>query len=500
MMPSHIRRVLYRLAIALIGVATSSGAIPVRAQSGDPAVRAQAQADTPYALARDAYLFAYPIVTMDTTMRQVTNVPDAITTPMRAPVNRFAHARAYPDANRREVVRFNFDTLYSSAWVDVSAEPVVLSVPDTSGRYYLLQMLDMWTDVFATVGKRTTGTKAGNFALVAPGWNGTLPDGIEKIVAPTSMFWILGRTQTNGPADYSNVHKVQDGYKIVPLSQWGRAPEAPQAAATDSSVDSRTPPQTQVNRLDGVAMLTRLASLMSKYPPHSNDYPILFRLRALGLEPGKSFDVSRLDASAIDTINTAAKDARDELAPAMRRMGRVVNGWNIATENVGTYGTSYKQRAMIALGGLGANLPEDAVYPAAFVDASGQALSGANRYVLHFDSGKLPPAAAFWSITVYDKDGFQVPNAINRFAIGDRDKLAFNADGSRDIYLQADSPGKDKESNWLPAPRDVAFAPTMRIYSPQPSVMDGTWSPPPLQRTDAMDNRPVKLESAPTQQ
>jgi len=167
----------------------------------------------------------------------------------------------------------------------------------------------------------------------------------------------------------------------------------------------------------------------------------------------------------------------------MTKSGDKVNGWNIGRENMGTYGTSYLRRANIAFGGLGANLPEDAVYPVAFIDGDGNTLTGANKYVLHFEKGQTPPANAFWSVTMYDKDGFQVPNPINRFAIGDRDKLAFNPDGSLDIYVQADSPGKDKEANWLPAPKGE-FQPTMRIYSPRPEVLDGSWSPPPFKRVE----------------
>jgi hypothetical protein len=199
------------------------------------------------------------------------------------------------------VVRFNFDTLYLLAWLDLSAEPIVLSVPDTGGRYYLMQMLDMWSDVFAVVGSRTTGTKAGNFAIVAPGWSGTLPEGVDKIVAPTPAIWILARTQTNGPANYANVHKIQDGYKLMPLSQWGKAYTPPRDVPIDPSVDAKTPPAIQVNRLNGVAVLTRLAELFSKYPPHANDYPILFRMRALGLEP--AFDPGKLDPALAATIN-----------------------------------------------------------------------------------------------------------------------------------------------------------------------------------------------------
>jgi hypothetical protein len=438
--------------------------------------------DETYALVRDAYLFAYPIVSMDVTMRQATNVPDAVTVNLRAPVNQFAHARAYPKADEKDVVRYNFDTLYSMAWLDLSSEPIILSVPDTQGRYYLLPMLDMWSDVFSVIGSRTTGTKAANYAIVSPNWNGALPQGVEKIVAPTPIIWILGRTKTDGPADYDNVHKVQDGYKLTPLSHWGKAYAPPKSAPTDSSIDDKTPPLVQVNNLDGVAMLTRLAQLLAKHPPHGNDYPILYRLRALGIEAGKPFDAAKLAPETVEIINKAAKEALASLPAAMMKAGDHVNGWNIGRENMGTYGTSYLRRATVAIGGLGANLPEDAIYPISFVDGKGKPLSGANKYVLRFEKGKTPPADAFWSITMYDKDGFQVPNPINRYALSSYSDLKRNADGSLDIYVQANSPGKNKEANWLPAPK-AAFQPTMRLYSPRAEALDGSWAPPPFKIT-----------------
>ncbi|CAG2160477.1 DUF1254 domain-containing protein [Cupriavidus numazuensis] len=437
-------------------------------------------------IARDAYVYAYPIVTMDVSMRQSTNVPDANTVPLRAPLNQFAHARTYPRAENKDVVRYNFDTLYSPVWLDLSREPIILSVPDTSGRYYLLPMLDMWTDVFSVVGSRTTGSKAGNFAIVAPGWNGTLPDGMTRIVAPTSTIWILGRTQTNGPADYANVHKVQDGYKLTPLSQWGQNYASAVAMPTDPAIDNKTPPFVQVNKMDGVTVLGRLADLMAKYPPHGNDYPILFRMKKIGLEPGKPFDASKLDPALVKTINAAARDALADLERSGKSgagIGTHVNGWFYQTNTVGTYGTVYKLRAMAALIGLGVNLPEDAVYPASFVDGEGRPYSGASRYVLHFGKGGLPPAGAFWSVTLYDKDGYQVANSLDRFALGDRDKLKFNPDGSLDIYIQNASPGPDRASNWLPAPKGE-FNLAMRLYSPRREALDGSWTPPAVRKVD----------------
>ncbi|MGE8064165.1 DUF1254 domain-containing protein [Pseudomonas sp. NPDC089569] len=464
---------MIRNTLAGIGLLAGLALVPAIAN-------AMSQQET-YEIAREAYVYAYPIVTMETTRRQATNVADATSISMRAPLNEFAHVRTYTKGETRDVVRLNFDTLYSSAWVDLGKEPVVLSVPDMANRYYLLPMLDMWTDVFAMVGSRTTGSNAGHYAIVAPGWKGTLPAGVEKIVAPTSVIWILGRTQTNGPADYENVRRIQDGYTLTPLSRWGK-PQAPRVAgAVDGSIDNKTAPAQLVNALDGVTMLGKLAQLMAKYPPHANDYPILARMHRIGLEPGKPFDPAKLDAQTVKTINTAGQDALEGLRQASkRRFGlEQKNGWASALRTVGTYGTAYDMRARASLIGLGANLPEDAIYPATFTDADGKPYNGGNRYVMHFDKDSLPPAKAFWSITLYDADGYQVPNALDRFALGDRDKLAFNPDGSLDLYVQNESPGADKQANWLPAPK-AAFNLVMRLYSPGSEMRDGTWAPPPV--------------------
>lgn len=438
------------------------------------------------ALVKDAYIYAYPLVLMDVTRQQTTNVPNATVVPMRAPINQFAHFRSYPKADSRDVVRFNFDTLYSFAWVDLSQGPMILSVPDTNGRFYLVPTLDMWTDVFASVGARTTGTQAGHYAYVPPGWTGTLPEGVTRIQAPTSMIWMMGRTQTNGPSDYGNVHKIQDSMKLTPLTSWGKDYTPPANLPVDAGFDDKTTPLVQVQNMSGVDFFKHFAELLKKYPPHANDYPILFRMRALGIEPGRDWDASKLDAKTTALINDGAKAALSDIVSFLKRGGEGthVNGWNIATDNMGTYGTSYLQRSLVALAGLGANLPADAVYPAAFVDGDGKQLNGANKYVLHFSKEQLPPADAFWSLTMYDEQGFQVPNPIDRFAIGDRDPLKFNADGSLDLYLQSTSPGTDKESNWLPTPASAAIQPTLRLYSPRASVMDGTWVPPAIKRTN----------------
>ena len=262
----------------------------------------------------------------------------------------------------------------------------------------------------------------------------------------------------------------------------GPTADGAEGRAGGAGIDPRTPPLVQINKLTGVEMLSRLATLPQTYPPHPNDYPILLRLEALGFVPGRDFDGAHLDPAVAQAINEGAKEALADMQASVSKLGAVTNGWTFEAQNVGTYGTSYKQRAIVAMSGLGANLPEDAVYPTAFLDGDGKPLNGAQRYVLHFEKGQLPPANAFWSITMYDRDGFQVPNPIDRFAIGDRDKLTFDPDGSFDIYVQAVSPGADKQANWLPAPKDGPFTLTLRIYSPRAEVMDGSWTPPPVKK------------------
>lgn len=464
-----------RRLLATIMLAFSAAAIANADKSLTP--------DEAKSLARDVYLYAYPMVLMDITMRQATNVPDATTAPMRAPVNQFAHFRKYPDADARDVVRFNFDTLYSLAWLDLSSEPLVLSLPDTGGRYYLMPMVDMWTDVFAVPGTRTTGDKAGHFVIAAPDWQGQPPEGMDLIRAPTPLVWLMGRTQTNGPADYDNVHKVQDAYRLTPLSQWGKPYTSPAKSPVDPDVDNETPPLIQVNKMSGVELLTRFAQLLKRQPPHGNDYPILFRMRRLGLQPGQDFDISKLDNATIEAINATPKEVIAELQEtvAQGKLGETTNGWNYSVTDIGTYGTDYRMRALVAMAGLGANLPQDAVYANAFVDANGNPTTGEHTYILHFDQGKLPPANAFWSLTLYDTEGFQVPNPINRFAIGDRDPLKFNRDGSLDLFIQHESPSKDKESNWLPAPAGP-FQVMLRIYSPQDEVLRGEYPFPPIKK------------------
>jgi len=432
-----------------------------------------------YEIGIEAYTYFYPLVLMDTTRRQAVNV-EAGKVVGRGPMNTFTHGRTFPPADFRDVVRPNFDTLYSIAWLDLTKEPMVVSAPDTQGRYYMLPMLDMWTDVFMVPGKRTTGTGAGRFLVAPQGWQGKPPEGVQRIDAPTPYVWIIGRTQTNGPKDYDAVHKVQDGYKVTPLSQLGKKPE-PAKTVVDPAVDMKTPPMIQVDGMAADKYFAYAAELLKVNPPHITDQPILARMRRIGIERGKSFDLGKAEITIKRSLERAAPDALKQIQAKIPTFARVANGWQMNTDTMGVYGTYYLKRAGVALMGLGANLPEDAVYPLNIGDADGKPLTGANKYVLHFTKNEIPPAAAFWSITLYDKDGFPTANALNRNAIGDRDDLKFNADGSIDFYFQNESPGKDKESNWLPAPTGN-FNLIMRLYGPKAEALDGRWVPPAVKK------------------
>lgn len=429
------------------------------------------------AIAQEGYVYFYPLVLMDITRKQLININPQVN-PIGGPSNAFTHVRAFPSAEMRAVVRPNFDTLYSSAWLDLSEGPVVVSTADTGGRYFLLPMLDMWTDVFAVPGKRTNGTGAADFAVIPPGWSGTLPANVEPIHSPTPHVWIIGRTQTNGVGDYATVHKIQDGFRITLLADWGQTPRKIQQQI-DPSVDTKTEPMRQINEMAPAAYFSYSAELMKINPPHLTDWSIIARLKHIGLESGKSFDAGKLSA---DVLARGASGGLRLMREKMPTLARVVNGWQMNTDTMGVYGDYYLKRAIVAMVGLGANQPEDAIYPLNLADETGQAVTAEKRYVLHFDKDELPPVDAFWSLTMYDAEGFQVANSINRFSIGDRDALKFNADGSLDICIQNENPGADKESNWLPAPKSGTLGLTLRLYAPKQQALDGRWSPPPVRR------------------
>lgn len=291
---------------------------------------------------------------------------------------------------------------------------------------------------------------------------------------------MLGRTQTNGPQDYEAVHQVQDGFRLTPLASRGQ--ETPPATVEiDPDLDMETPPLEQVNAMSAASYFTYAAELMRLQPPHPTDWSTLARIKRIGLEPGKSFDFDRLDPEVKQALERAVNDSVD----ALRRVGAPRGaGWQRNAQPMGVYGNDYLKRAFVTMLGLGANQPEDVSTALAFVDADEKPLNGDNNYVLSFDKETLPPVDAFWTVTVYDQEGFAIPNPQNRFALGSHSAAwHYDADGSLNIYLQHESPGHELEGNWLPTPR-APFNLTMRLYAARPPALNGQWAPPAVERVE----------------
>jgi hypothetical protein len=423
-------------------------------------------------IAIDAYIYGYPLVLMDVTKEWMLANGSHI--------NQFLNQRVFPDPNFTTIVRPNVDTLYSMAWLKLSRKAIILHVPDTHSRYYLMEFLDAWTNVFASVGARTTGTEERTFAIVGPEWDGILPKSVTKIQAPTNTVWIIGRTQTNGPKDYSIVHRIQDNYTLTSLSTWGNATISYCNNSPENQMNlNQLPPVDQVANMNAATFFQTMMIAMYMNPPLLEDPAINIRLAALGLVPSQNFNFYNLNTSAMQALEYSVKYGPKRIKAKgienYKKNNR--NGWNIILKNIGFYGVHYMQRAIIAMEGIGANLPQDSVYGDTFTDKDGKPLKGNNYYVIHFDKRQLPPVNAFWSITLYNTKGFLVKNAINRYAISPHlGKLKYNSNGSLDIFIQNQSPGENKNSNWLPAPRGL-FNLILRMYWPKRSVLDGEWRP-----------------------
>ncbi len=449
-----------------------------------PAVR-QASAlttDEAVAAATDAYVYGYSLITTEVTRVQMSNVPAG--EELRGPMNTFVNVRRYPPADYRGVSAPNADTLYSLAWLDL-AEPQVFSHPDMGKRFYLFEMVDLWMNVFDSPGTRTTGEKAATYLITGPGWKGEVPAGMKHLPVPTRYMVILGRTYADGTEkDYAAVNALQAQYTITPLSAWKKpytykAPPVnpnPGFSMTDK-------PQEAILAMGTGPYFDMMAKLMAgTAPPAPADAPMVARMATLGIVPGQPFDMGKLDPAVQAALKALPKTALEKIeASKTKSMGALVDGW-VISKGLGVYGTDYMKRAVVAAFGWPANLEKDAVYPYTEVDGEGQKLTGASKYTLTFPKGQTPPVNGFWSITMYeiDQGWWFVPNPLNKFTVSQRDGLKSNADGSVTLYFQNESPGKDKEANWLPAPKGP-FIPMLRMYWPKenpPSILNGTWKVP----------------------
>jgi hypothetical protein len=465
--------------VSLIIVSTVvAGCLP-----GKDSIRQTVSPQDAQVIADNATIYGFPLVIMDLTRQVFTAV--AAPNANGAPVNQFGNKKEFPDATFTDVVRPNADTLYSAAWVDTGKEPVVLSVPDTQGRYYLLPSLNYWTDVFASPGSRTTGTGAGNFAITGPGWRGKLPEGLTEMKSSTRWVWIVGRIACAGPSDYENVWKLQDQLKLTPLSAWGTNYVPLANVPVDSTVNTRVPPLAQLLAMDAPSYFNYVCRLMVDNPPYQADAPVLASLAKIGIKPGVDYKsyYSGLDSSVQAAIQTGYQSALARIPTTV--MGPVRNGWQMMY-GTGDYSTNYMFRAAVAYQGLGANLVDDAFYPSSYISGDGQRFSSANKYTIHLTRGQIPPVNGFWSLTMYNDQSLFAANTIDRYKLGSLSDppLITNPDGSIDLYVQGDSPDPATASNWLPAPAGGGFSLTLRLYWPQQQVMDKTWVPPAVQKVD----------------
>ena len=452
----------------------------------------QLSAEEALEIAIEAYIYAYPLVLMDLTRVASPRGPAADGLRALAPMNQFAHAPTLPNAQFTGGVRPNIDTLQSTLWFDVSDDPLILRVPDSGGRYYVLTMFDLWSDVFAAPGKRTTGTGPQRYVIVGPKWTGRLPEGVEALRSPTSLGWIVCRIETDGGPDLGDAHAFQAGLRAAPLSAIGRATGIlPDAGSPLVAIMPPAAPIQQLARMDGATFFSRFAKLTADNPPHPNDYPQLQRLRRLGIVPGAPVTRERMSQTAWTALDRAIPFAQRRIRDHATRAARIMNGWAMMTSPVGTYGTDYVKRALVAFLGLGASPVEDAIFPTAFTMPDGSPFDSNAKYEVRFASSGLPPARAFWSLTMYNDRQLFADNPIQRYAIGSGDHLRYDSDGSLMLYIQRESPGRDRESNWLPTPREGPFTLTLRLYWPAPAALDGTWAPPLVKRVGE-HHRPMR--------
>jgi len=400
------------------------------------------------------------------------------TEPVDRQANRFDHVRKLEDASHLTGGAPNNDTLYSRAWVYLKDEPVILTVPEISDRYHSVEIADFMDDNFAYVGTRATGDKAGNYAIVGSGWKGTLPAGIIPLPASSTPWaFVLVRTYLKDASELKIACAIQDQYKLTPLSQW-EEPSAspPKGAKIWEPLDRKADP------LNEWRTITRA---MLEVPPAERDAEMLQSYARIGIGPGLDVDVQ--DANTKRGLARAAVDGRKIIAEAFGAgYGQhPVNGWNYPPAATGrlTPTRDWLMRSVQLLAGFVVNDPIEATYLNVSVDGEGKPLSGKNRYIIRFEKGDQPKVNAFWSVTMYNLQYNLVANPINRYSLGDRSGMKADNDGTVTMYIQKDSPGPDKESNWLPAPEGNFFL-VLRTYLPAEDIVNQTWSPPPLTRVD----------------
>ena len=436
--------------------------------------------DSVIAIAKDAFVFGFPLFLMDVTKNSFTNVEMPVPG-LAAPLNQFTVSTSFPPQDETVVVRPNADTYYMTGFLDLAKEPMILTIPVTNDNYFLFPMLDAYTNVFASPGTRTGIKKGGTFLITGPNWKDSVPTGMKEIKSPTNMVWVIGRFQVNSDKQGAQVVvPLEKKTTIIPLSAFGKPYTAPKGTVNPNT--SKTLANEQLANTSIDSFFNYINQSFVTNPPAAADAPAMEKFAKIGVGPGLHFDLNSFDTATQATLKEIPRIVIAHIYDVLKSgVIKPVNGWSVAFKGFANPGTDYDLRAMVAFLGLGANLPEDAIYPTSAVDGDGNPYNGANKYVMHFEKGQTPPVNAFWSLTMYSAEGYFIANPIKRYAIGNRNPLKYNADGSLDLYFQNASPGKDKESNWLPAPAG-AFNLLLRLYWPKEEMLKGSWTPPPVKK------------------
>jgi hypothetical protein len=435
--------------------------------------------ETAFNVGLQAYIYGFPLVITEVSREEMLANPSIR-------VNQFYHFPGLATPVIKSAVSANVDTLMSIAWLDFSNGPLLLNVPAMHGRYWVVQFNDFYTNSFAYVGLRTTGSDEQYYLLAGPDWTDTGEVGMKVIRCPTNVVFVVGRVFTAGERDLAEAQELQHE---ISLTSFGPAASLnprgadvlPESLRADFAAEL-TPPEI-VAKMDAPAFFAAMTRLMQLYPPPPEDEPAVKEFARVGIDLNPGFDPKRLDAATLRGLVRAADAAIPYIVAAQPKVGgRTVNGW-WTPPDAGEFGTNYLLRAYMALNFIWPNVAAEAVYPMTSVDGSGRPLDGAHRYVLHFAKGATMPVGAFWSVTMFNTKRALVENPIHRYAIGSRTEgLKYNPDGSLDIFIQADPP-RGHESNWLPAPAE-GFLLTMRLYIPKPPILNGTYAIPPVQCTD----------------
>ena len=458
--------------VALAFALTMPAAIAPKTYAQDAVTNDQADENIAYAIGMEAVFYGLAPMLMQLGLRSQTDA-DKPYDNGQAPVNQMGHARRLYGPEDKFVVTANNDTLYSFAGLDLSNEPVVLTVPDTNGRYYIMQLIDAYSRSVEDIGIGTLGALGGTFAIVGPGWKGTLPPEMVRINSPTRQVYVIGRTGVDSEDDLPAAHAVQDQYRLTLLSDYAKPFTKVDLGHKTASAKMGFP--------EGLDFFVMLDNAM-RMNPLAEDAPVTEQFKRIGIGLDKPFDAASLSAPTKRGLTRALQDGMAAVQRVAKDSGSRVNGWNMEFKG-GEYGNDFLLRSAIGYKQLGLNKALRALYPNRYIDADGKQLNGQHAYTIRFN-GKVP-VKAFWSLTMYDaKDLFMVANPLKRYSIGDRTKgVKSDGDGSMTLYIQAKSPGPDKESNWLPAP-DGDFFLQMRLYEPAEQVLDGSYRLPQVTRAD----------------